>query len=99
MATASALEGLGPMQRRDSKVGTMIKMFKSPDTHAKFLTSSRFAHDLIAVGPWRWSICLRRLAAVSPADNCYNVLCLTAPCRLFETMVGDHCVRYKYNEP
>ena len=50
MATASALEGLGPMQRRDSKVGTMIKMFKSPDTHAQFLTSSRFAHDLIEVG-------------------------------------------------
>lgn len=54
MATASALEGLGPMQRRDSKVGMMIKMFKSPDTHASFLTSSRFAHDLIAVGPYEY---------------------------------------------
>lgn len=53
MATASALEGLGPMERRDSKVGMMIKMFKSPDTHAPYLTASRFAHDLITVGPWK----------------------------------------------
>lgn len=63
MATASALEGLGPMQRRDSKVGLMIKMFKSPDTHASFLTSSRFAHDLISVGPYEY---IRSVGRVCP---------------------------------
>lgn len=50
MATASALEGLPPMQRRDSMARKMTKMFKRPDTHAAFLTSSRFALDLIKVG-------------------------------------------------
>lgn len=49
MATASALEGLGPMQRKDSMAGKMIKMFKKPEEHTDFLTSSRFAHDLIKV--------------------------------------------------
>lgn len=49
MATASALEGLAPMQRRDSMARKMTKMFKSPDAHASYLTSSRFALDLIKV--------------------------------------------------
>lgn len=49
MATASALEDLAPMQRRDSMARKMTKMFKTPDTHAAFLTSSRFALDLIKV--------------------------------------------------
>lgn len=49
MATASALEGLPPMQRRDSMARKMTKMFKRPDAHADFLTSSRFALDLIKV--------------------------------------------------
>eukprot|EP00752_Nemacystus_decipiens_P018215 g16344.t1 len=47
MATASALEGLPPMQRKDSMARKMTKMFKRPDAHAAFLTSPRFAHDLI----------------------------------------------------
>lgn len=64
MATASALEGLGPMERRDSKVGMMIKMFKSPDTHAPYLTASRFAHDLITVGPWKAFLRERYLVAL-----------------------------------
>lgn len=50
MATASALEGLPPMQRADSMAKKMTKMFKKPDAHAAFLTSSRFALDLIKVG-------------------------------------------------
>lgn len=49
MATASALHGLGSMPRSDSVASKMIKMFKRPDTHAAFLTSSRFALDLIRV--------------------------------------------------
>ncbi len=49
MATASALEGLPPMQRADSMAKKMTKMFKKPDAHAAFLTSSRFALDLIKV--------------------------------------------------
>lgn len=49
MATASALEDLAPMQRRDSMARKMTKMFKRPETHTAFLTSSRFALDLIKV--------------------------------------------------
>lgn len=49
MATASALEDLAPMQRRDSMARKMTKMFKTPETHTAFLTSSRFALDLIKV--------------------------------------------------
>lgn len=52
MATASALEGLGPMQRKDSMSVKMIKMFKRPDTHSSYLTSSRFALDIIKVRSW-----------------------------------------------
>lgn len=49
MATASALEDLAPIQRRDSMAKKMTKMFKTPETHTAFLTSSRFALDLIKV--------------------------------------------------
>ena len=49
MSTASALDGLGPMRRKDSMAAQMMVMFKKPNTHTAFLTSSQFAHDLIQV--------------------------------------------------
>lgn len=49
MATASALEELGPLKRRDSMVATMTAMFERPGTHSSYLISSRFAMDIIKV--------------------------------------------------
>lgn len=51
MATASALESLGPMKKKDSMVFKMDKMFKTPGRHTSYLTSSRFALDLVKVTP------------------------------------------------
>lgn len=49
MATASALESLGPLRRRDSMAVKMVEMFKRPDAHAAYLTASSFARDIIKV--------------------------------------------------
>lgn len=46
-ATASALEFMGQMKRRDSMALKMVNMFKSPDAHASYLTTSTFALDII----------------------------------------------------
>ncbi|CBN75553.1 conserved unknown protein [Ectocarpus siliculosus] len=79
MATASALEDLAPMQRRDSMARKMTKMFKTPDTHAAFLTSSRFALDLIKV--------CQRVAPIFEAEP--RAVLLQSPVYVFGDIHGN----------
>ncbi|CAM9106884.1 unnamed protein product [Phaeothamnion confervicola] len=47
VATAAALRGMGPSKKKDELAQKMIAMFRNPKEHADFLTSARFAKDLI----------------------------------------------------
>ncbi|CAM9309797.1 unnamed protein product [Chrysoparadoxa australica] len=47
MATATALQGLGPSKKKDELAQKMISMFRNPKEHADYLTSQRFAKDVL----------------------------------------------------
>ncbi|CAM9583356.1 unnamed protein product, partial [Laminaria digitata] len=47
VATATALRGLGSAKKGDDTAQKMLSMFKSPKEHADYLTSQRFAKDLM----------------------------------------------------
>ncbi|CAM9963654.1 unnamed protein product [Ascophyllum nodosum] len=79
MSTASALDGLGPMRRKDSMAAQMMVMFKKPNTHTAFLTSSQFAHDLIQV--------CSRVAPIFEAEP--RVVMLQSPVYVFGDIHGN----------
>ncbi|CAM9508427.1 unnamed protein product [Ectocarpus sp. 4 AP-2014] len=47
VATATALRGLGPSRKGDETAQKMLAMFTNPKEHADYLTSPRFAKDLM----------------------------------------------------
>lgn len=84
MATATALSSLQPGRKHDEMAQRVIRMFKTPKEHATYLTSVKFARDM-----------LRLCARAGPIfENEPRCLFIQSPVYVFGDIHGNLEVRY-----